>query len=44
MGTSLFDKQNGVCYKIRISPLFLRGQGARRSLAASAFLTDRREN
>lgn len=27
------------CYKIGTSPLFLRGQGARRSTAASAFLS-----
>lgn len=43
MQSKLIDNQVGVCYKIGISPLFLRGQGARRSLTASAFLTFERE-
>jgi hypothetical protein len=34
----IFDKLAGLCYKLIISPLFLRGQGARRLTAASAFL------
>jgi hypothetical protein len=34
-----FDKQAGLCYKKSISPLLLRGQGARRCTTASAFLT-----
>jgi hypothetical protein len=33
----LFDAQQGPCYKTHISPLFLRGQGARRPQVASAF-------
>lgn len=37
----MFDILNGLRYKINISPLFLRGQGARRSLAASALLIKR---
>jgi hypothetical protein len=32
------DKRAGLCYNIVTSPLFLRGQGARRLTAASAFL------
>lgn len=38
--SDVFDKPAGVCYKLHTSPLFLRGQGARRSLTASAFLSD----
>jgi hypothetical protein len=37
MRTDLFDRKPGLCYKISISPPFLRGWGARRSLTASAF-------
>ena len=33
-----FDKTYDVCYKINTSPLLLREQGARRPIAASAFL------
>ena len=34
----MFDILNGLRYKMDISPLFLRGQGARRPLTASALL------
>lgn len=34
----MFDSLNGLRYKMSTSPLFLRGQGARRSLTASALL------
>jgi hypothetical protein len=33
----MFDKIQSVCYKNDTFPLFLRGQGARRFLTASAF-------
>jgi hypothetical protein len=33
-----FDNSSYSCYKLGTSPLFLRGQGARRLTAASAFL------
>ncbi len=33
----MFDKIQSVCYKNNTFPLFLRGQGARRFLTASAF-------
>jgi len=34
-----FDIDRYSCYKLATSPLFLRGQGARRLNTASAFLT-----
>jgi hypothetical protein len=34
-----FDNGSHPCYKLNTSPLFLRGQGARRLITASAFLT-----
>lgn len=33
-----FDNSSYSCYKLDTSPLFLRGQGARRLTTASAFL------
>jgi len=33
-----FDNSSYSCYKLGTSPLFLRGQGARRLITASAFL------
>jgi hypothetical protein len=33
-----FDNSRYSCYKLSTSPLFLRGQGARRLITASAFL------
>ena len=40
----LFDISSDSCYKIYTSPLFLRGQGARRRIPASAYLSRRNQS